>query len=287
MSELYHTKAVAMAKKRSNPSSSSDSDKDVVAKKSRNAKEVVANGAGSSVRTREVVSAAASAAATNNLIAIEPTANNSHAARASTLSTKANGSKNTGNSFLKSLRLTKSQPNDTSDTATKGNRAATADAPAGATTATAASKSNNTDKKKNDDRRGSSLLTVFLFALNVAAVAYIVSQHTLHNLNQMKCASTVHKLQMELSDTKDEIKLLTKAMETLEVGNQKNHPEVIMKDHLEGMKGILLGSMTIEEGHKQVLTSKELEDWQQLLRTLEEDRMSKMNDFNDKLKSLL
>ena len=35
------------------------------------------------------------------------------------------------------------------------------------------------------------------------------------------------------------------------------------------------------------LTSNELDKWQQLLKTLEEDRLSTMNDFNEKLKSLL
>jgi hypothetical protein len=114
------------------------------------------------------------------------------------------------------------------------------------------------------------LLAVFLFALNVAAAAYIFLQNTSNNLSMMQCASALNKLQIELSDTRDEVKLLRKAMETIEVGNQNQ--DVIMK------QGII-GSLTIED--------QELGDKQQILNTLEEERVSRMKDFNDKLTSLI
>ena len=273
----YHNSSMA---KRSKPSSSGGSDEDVAKKKqksSRTAKQV-SNGGSSTTRTREARAPAASVATSKS--SIEPPANNPQTTIATASSVKVvNGGKATGNSFLKSLRLATSQP-------------VTATAPSTAA-ASVASKSTNIGTKKNDiplqelnteisrSRRGT-FLCVFLFAINVASAAYIVSQHTFHNLAQIRCASTVHKLQLELSNTKDEMKLLRKAIETLEGGYQNSN--ILMKD-LEGMNTIL-GSRTIKD-HKQFLTSNELDKWQQLLKTLEEDRLSTMIDFNEKLKSLL
>eukprot|EP00985_Skeletonema_marinoi_P008420 scaffold3804_cov159-Skeletonema_marinoi.AAC.3 len=153
-----------------------------------------------------------------------------------------------------------------------------------ANTPAGASKS---DTKKNDlpsqdintdisRRKSGVLLSACLFAANVASAAYIFSQHTFHNLAQMKCASTVNKLQLELSDAKDEMKLLRKAIETLE-GRYTNA-------NIEGMKTIFGSSLT---EHKQFLTSDELLKWKHWLNALEKERLSTMNDFNEKMKSLL
>ena len=106
------------------------------------------------------------------------------------------------------------------------------------------------------------------------SAAYIVSQHTSHNLSQMRCASTVNKLQLELSNTKDEMKLLRKAIETLEGGYTNT----------DGMDPVI-GSRTIKD-NEQFLTKDEIDAWQQSLNALEEDRLSALNDFNEKLKSL-
>jgi chromosome segregation ATPase len=98
----------------------------------------------------------------------------------------------------------------------------------------------------------------------------------------MRCVSTINKLQLELSNTKDEMKLLRKAMETLEGGYQDIN---VGEEDVEGMITIV-GSRTIKD-HKQFLTSNEMDRWQQSLNTLEEEKLMMMNDFNEKLKSLL
>ena len=264
----------AMAKRKNNPSSVSDKDNDAKKKKSRNNKteEAIANGGLSSANTKIDVSADASAATKNPK---EKTSNNLHTSVASS-SIQANGGKGAGNSFLKSFRLTKSQPHDkdASDSVRKENKGATAPAAASSTASkTNAKKNATTSRIVNSDasssRRSASLLAVFFFVLNVAAAAYILLQNTSHNLGKMQCASALNKLQIELSDTRDEVKLLRKAMEAIEVGNQNQ--DVITK------QGII-GSLTIED--------QELGDKQQILNTLEEERVSRMKDFNDKLTSL-
>lgn len=264
----------AMAKRKNNPSSASDKDDVTKKKKKRNNKteEVIANGGSSTAKTKVDVSAAASTATKNPK---EKTANNLHTSAASS-SIQANGGKGAGNSFLKSLRLTKSQPHDreASDSVRKENKGATAPAAASSTASKTNTKKNATTSRivnsdASSSRRSASLLAVFLFALNVAAASYIFLQNTSNNLSKMQCASALNKLQIELSDTRDEVKLLRKAMETIEVGNQNQ--DVITK------QGII-GSLTIED--------QELGDKQQILNTLEEERVSHMKDFNDKLTSL-
>lgn len=265
-----------MAKRKNNPSSASDKDDDTKKKKSRNNKTeevITANGGSSTAKTKVDVSAAASTATKNPK---EKTSDNLHTSEASS-SMLTNGGKDIGNSFLKSLRLTKSQPRDreASDSVRKENKGDTAPAAASSTASKTNTKENATTSRivnsdASSSRRSASLLAVFLFALNVAAAAYIFLQNTSNNLSMMQCASALNKLQIELSDTRDEVKLLRKAMETIEVGNQNQ--DVIMK------QGII-GSLTIED--------QELGDKQQILNTLEEERVSRMKDFNDKLTSLI
>lgn len=265
----------AMAKRKNNPSSASDKDDDTKKKKkSRNntTEEVTANGGSSSAKTKVDVSTAASTATKNPK---EKTSNNLHTSAASS-SIQANGGKDVGNSFLKSLRLTKSQPHDreASDSVRKENKDVTAPAAASTTASKSNTKKNVTSSRivnsdASSSRKNASLLAVFFFVLNVAAAAYIFLQNTSHNLNKMQCASALNKLQIKLSDTRDEVKLLRKAMESIEVGNQ--HQDVITN------QGII-GSLTIED--------QELGDKQQILNTLEEERVSRMKDFNDKLTSL-
>lgn len=273
--------------KRSNPSSTDgSSDKeDVTTKKlctTTKKKEIIHNVGSSSARSRDVSSLAASVDTINS---IEP-ANTQHGKSSTESQTKSR----VGNSFLNSQRLAKSQPSKASYTATKvkDELAATA---AAATT----SKSNNNDTQKinisaqmlngntSNSRRSGIFLSIFLFAINIASVAYIVSQHTIHNLAQMRCKSTVDKLEMELYITMDELKILRKAMESVEGGSQ--NMKLLLKD-LEGMKGTT-GSRTAIEDHKQFLVIKELDKWQQLVNELEEEMLLTMNDYNDKLKSLL
>ncbi|KAL7497035.1 hypothetical protein ACHAWT_005352 [Skeletonema menzelii] len=257
--------------KRANPSSS-DSEEDAPEKKKSRTitTKQVSNGGGGSSKTssRRRGIAKTAPAATNNKT-IEP-ANNPQTKIAATSSVQVSGSsKGSVASFLKSARLIKSQTPDASDTTSKNTAA-----------------DSKSDTKKNDpplqdlntdtSRRKSGIyLSVFLFAANLVSAAYIVSQHTFHNLAQMRCASTVNKLQLELSNTKDEMKLLRKAIETLEGGNTQ----------LADSEDIIFGSRTIKD-HKQLLKSDEIDAWQQSLNALEEDRLSAMNDFNEKLKSL-
>jgi hypothetical protein len=272
--------------KRSRPSSS-DPDEDVAKKKKPRTAEPESNGVSSTTRTIEARTPAASAATNNS---IEPVNNPQTTKAAASSSERVNGGKGTGHSFLKTLRLTKSQLPDASDTITTTTLTTTAQS---TTVASAASKPNNIDTKKNDlpsqvsntdvsRGRGGTFLSMFLFAVNVASAAYIVSQQTYHNISQLRCASTLNKLQLELSNAKDEMKLLRKAIETLEGGYQNTN--MLMKD-LEGINTIV-GSRTIKD-HTQFLTSNELKKWQQLLNKLEEEKLSTMNDFNEKLKSLL
>ena len=260
-----------MAKRKNNPSSASDKD-DAKKKKRNNTKEeAISNGGSSSAKARVDVSTPSTATKNPK----EKTADNLPKSSASS-SIQTNGGKGVGNSFLKSLRLTKSQTHDreASDSIRKENIGATAPAAASTTSKTNAKKNVTTSQIVNSDasssRRSASLLAVFLFALNVATTAYMFLQNTSHNLNKMQCASALNKLQIELSDTRDEVKLLRKAMETIEVGDQNQ--DVIMKHGI-------IGSMTIED-------HKELGDKQQILNKLEEERVSHMNDFNDKLTSL-
>jgi len=257
--------------KRSKPSSS-DSDEDAPEKKksrTTTAKQV-SNGGGSSTiaRIRGAKPPAVSAATNKNTI--ETAANpQTSITSASSAQVVSGGNKGSVTSFLKSARLTKSQPPHADTTKAENTNANT---PAGAS---------KSDTKKNDlpsqdlntdisRRKSGVLLSACLFAANVASAAYIFSQHTVHNLAQMRCASTVNKLQLELSDSKDEMKLLRKAIETLE-GRYTNA-------NIEGMKTIFGSSLT---EHKQFLTSDELLKWKQWLNALEEERLSTMNDFNE------
>ncbi len=258
--------------KRPKPSSS-DSDEDAPEKKkSRTTTNQVSNG--TITRRRGAKTPAVSAAANNSKT---ETANSPDAIIAAKSSTKANGGKGSATSFLKSARLTKSQPQNSSDTAEQN----TNDTPAP-----------KSDTKKNDlpsqdlnagTSRGRTgiILFVCLFAANLASAAYIISQHTFHNLAQMRCVSTVNKLQLELSDTKDEMKLLRKAIETLEGGY--TNANALLGD--EGMN-TMFGTKMSTKDHKQFLTSDEIGKWQQSLDALEEDRVSTMNDFHEKLKTL-
>jgi len=265
--------------KRSKPSSS-DSDEDAPEKKksrTTTAKQVSNGGVSSTTARRRGAKAPAVAAATNNNT--KETAANPQTSITSASSVQVNGGNKEGEgsvtSFLKSARLTKSQPPHADTTKAENTNANT---PAGAS---------KSDTKKNDlpsqdlntdisRRKSGVLLSACLFAANVASAAYIFSQHTVHNLAQMRCASTVNKLQLELSNSKDEMKLLRKAIETLE-GRYTNA-------NIEGMKTIFGSSLT---EHKQFLTSDELLKWKQWLNALEEERLSTMNDFNEKMKSLL
>jgi hypothetical protein len=256
--------SIAMAKRKNNPSSAPDKDDDTKKKKkSRNnttEEEVIANGGSSSAKTKVDVSAAASTTTKNPK---EKTAKNLHTSAAAS-SIQANGGKGAGNSFLKSLRPTKSQPHD--------REASTAPAAASSTASKTNTKKNATTSRivnsdASSSRRSASLLAVFLFALNVAAAAYIFLQNTSNNLSKMQCASALNKLQIELSDTRDEVKLLRKAMEAIEVGNQNNQDVKVKQG--------IIGSMTIED-----------QDKQQIFNTLEEERVSHKKDFTDKLTSL-
>jgi len=267
--------------KRSKPSSSSDPDEDVLTKKKSRTTKQVNNGGSSTTTTREAITPAASAFTTNSIVHLKGPQTTISASSPE----RVHGDKGTtGNSFLQSLRLTKSQfPDAPGNVKTTSQKADVA----------FASKSNNIDTSKNklplqllitdaSRRRSGTFLAIFLLASNILSAAYIVSQHTFHNLAQMRCVSTINKLQLELSNTKDEMKLLRKAMETLEGGYQDTN---VGEKDVEGMITIV-GSRTIKD-HKQFLTSNEMDRWQQSLNTLEEEKLMMMNDFNEKLKSLL
>ena len=99
----------------------------------------------------------------------------------------------------------------------------------------------------------------------------------------MRCATTVNRLQLELSDKNDEMKLLRKAIETLEGGY--TNANALLEDP-EGMN-TLFGTRMLTKDHKQFLTNDEIDKWQQSFHALEEDRLSTMNDFHEKLKTLL
>lgn len=267
--------------KRPKPSSS-DSDEDAPEKKkSRTTTKQVSNNGGKPstiTRKRGAKPPAVSAAANNSTT---QTATSPEAISAATSSNKATSGKGSAASFLKSARLKKSHPPSASNTTEQNTNATPAAAP-------------KSDTKKNDlslqdlnagTSRGNRgvILSVCLFAANLASAAYIISQHTFHNLAQMRCVSTVNKLQLELSDTKDEMKLLRKAIETLEGGYI--NANALLEDS-EGMN-TLFGTNMSTKDYKQFLTNDEIGKWQQSLNALEEDRLSMMNDFHEKLKTLL
>ena len=249
--------------KRAKPSSSETEEQDAPEKKKTRTAATKQEGQSSTTTTKRRGIKAAPVATNNKTI---DTANNSQTTIAANSSVQVNGgNKGSVTSFLKSVRLTKSQPTSKNTTAT----------PAESKPVTKENDPPSQDLNTNTTTRKTGIyLSVFLFAANLVSAAYIVSQHTSHNLAQMRCASTVNKLQLELSNTKDEMKLLRKAIETLEGGYTNT----------DGMNPVL-GSRTIKD-HEQFLTKDEIDTWQQSLNALEEDRLSAMNDFNEKLKSL-
>ena len=261
-----------MATKRSNPSSSGSEEEDAPSKKKSRTLKQVSGGKGSSTATRSKraggtrVPAILSAASKTNNNGSMDTVNDSQTISSMPVNGNNNG---TVKSFLKTARATRSTPAD--DPKAKAKSLSNA-------TQVKNTKSNNAGTKGGDNhthdsdigisrrRKGGKILSLCLIASNIASIAYIVSQHTTHNLAQMRCASTVNKLQLELSNAKDEMKLLRKAIETLEGG----YPNP---------------NLTLEDSN-QLLTSDDLQKWQKLLDTLEEDKMQEMNEFNIKLKSL-
>lgn len=258
--------------KRTKPSSSDSEEDAPEKKKSRSTvtakKKQVSNGGGgsSTTSTRRRGTKPASEIANNPL---------PQRTIAATSSVQVNGgSKGSVTSFLKSARLTKSQPPDASDTTSKNTDATPADSKSDTKDENDPPSQNlNTDTSR---KKSGVYLSVFLFAANLVSAAYIVSQHTFHNLAQMRCASTLNKLQLELSSTKDEMKLLRKAIETLEGGHTQ----------LADSEDTIFGSSRAVKDHKQFLKSDELDAWKQSLKALEEDSLSAMSDFNEKLKSL-
>lgn len=266
----------AMAK-RPKPSSS-DSDEDAPEKKkSRTTTTKQANGKPSTItRKRGAKTPAVSAAANNSTT---ETANSSGAIIAAKSSNKVNGGNGSAASFLKSARLTKSQPPTASDTTEQ-----TTNAPVASESDTKKNDLPSQDLDSGTSRwKSGIILSVCLFAANLASAAYIISQRTYHNLAQMRCASTVNKLQLELSDTKEEMKLLRKAIETLEGGYA--NANALLEDS-EGMN-TMFGTKMSTKDHKQFLTNDAIVKWQQSLNALEEERLSTMKDFHEKLKTLL
>ena len=257
--------------KRAKPSSSETEEDGPEKKKPRAATtKQVGNGGGSSTATTTKRRGTKAAPVATNNKTID-TANNSQTTIAAASAQVNGGNKGSVTSFLKSVRLTKSQPPGASDTTSKNIDTT----PAESKSVTKENDPPSQDLNTNTTSRKTGIyLSVFLFAANVVSAAYIVSQNTSHNLAQMRCASTVNKLQLELSNTKDEMKLLRKAIETLEGGYTNT----------DGMNPVL-ASRTIKD-HEQFLTKDEIDAWQQSLNALEEDRLSALNDFNEKLKSL-
>lgn len=241
-----------------------------------------------STAASRVAAAAAAAAAVLPLAAATKTTPASSSSKAASSSTKSNGGSG-GNAFLKSVRAVSGSMNNSVE--------------AKINTPIAASTSTKNKSRVDHTPNGSDIPTIkeptvpfpylphkhesklkrwaamsALFLLNMAAVVYVASQQSWHNLIKMRRTLEINKLYDELAVSQNEVNILRHRMNGLEQAREAR--DKMLTDDQEVFTG-LFGPQV--GGGEELLTSEERNAWLENLRLLEVDTQSALDELNKNL----